>query len=367
MRIMNIITRSDTIGGAQIHVRDLALGLLDRGHEVLVAAGGQGPFVDELASRGVPFRVLNNLIRPLNPARDMQGFFELKRAIDEYEPDLVATHSSKAGFLGRLAARSLGVPVVFTAHGWAFTEGIPRGKKAVYRLAERLVSPFSNRIIAVSDYDRQIAIRSGVVRPHQIVTIHNGVPDVSNAHKADVTKEPPTIAMVARMDTQKDHETLLLALAGLKHKEWVLHLIGDGPLHKIHEKQADELGLTNKVVFWGSRQDIPELLAATQLFVLSSRWEGFPLTILEAMRAGLPVIASDVGGVREAIQDGITGFLVPPQDVSALREKLEVLLDSSSLRKELGDAGRERYVQLFTVEKMIESTLDLYNLVLDSY
>lgn len=366
MNIAHIITRSDSIGGAQVHVRDIAMAMQVKGHRVHVLVGGEGPFVEDFASRGLPVHVVHNLIRALNPVKDSVAFLDLRRAIRELAPDLVATHSSKAGWLGRLVAGTLGIPVVFTVHGWSFTEGVPKNKQRLYRTAERLAAPMANRIITVSEFDRELALRHRITTPEKLIAIHNGVPDISELYHATTDQQPPQIMMVARMDEPKDHETLLAALAGLKHTQWGLHLVGDGPLRSDYERRVDELGLSDKVAFWGSRKDIPELLATAQVFVLSSKWEGFPLTILEAMRAGLPVIASDVGGVKEAVVDGETGFLVPRQDAYTMRSRLETLIECPSLRQEFGKAGRERYERLFTLEKMVEDTMGVYEEALSS-
>jgi glycosyltransferase involved in cell wall biosynthesis len=169
--------------------------------------------------------------------------------------------------------------------------------------------------------------------------------------------------MVARFQEQKDHALLLTALSGLRDRPWQLELIGDGPLQPAVEEQARRLGLDRQVQFLGVRRDVAERLARSQLFVLATRWEGFPYTTLEAMRAGLPVIASDVGGVREAVAHGETGFLVPRGDVEALRRRLSELLAAPELRRRLGAAGRRSFETTFTFERMIDKTAAVYQAV----
>jgi glycosyltransferase involved in cell wall biosynthesis len=166
--------------------------------------------------------------------------------------------------------------------------------------------------------------------------------------------------MVARYGPQKDHPTLLRALASLRQHPWELDLIGDGPLMEQTETLARELGLDGRVHFLGQRNDVDQRLAAAQMALLITNWEGFPLSILEAMRAGLPVVASDVGGVGESVRDGESGYLVPRADVTQLRDRIERLLTDPGLRARLGASGRERFVRDFTLDVSVARTLAVY-------
>ena len=169
--------------------------------------------------------------------------------------------------------------------------------------------------------------------------------------------------MVARMAWQKDHATLLRALAPLKELDWQLELVGDGPLLSSIEALAASLGIASRVRFAGFRSDVAERLADGQIFVLTSNWEGFPRSVLEAMRAGLPVIASDVGGVRESVRDGETGFVVPPGNVDVLRDRLRVLIASPLQRRRMGEAGRALYEKRFSFERLAAETSAVYDSV----
>jgi glycosyltransferase involved in cell wall biosynthesis len=166
--------------------------------------------------------------------------------------------------------------------------------------------------------------------------------------------------MVARYGAQKDHPTLLRALASLQRHPWELDLIGDGPLMGDTEALARELGLAGRVHFLGQRNDVDRRLASAQISLLITNWEGFPLSILEAMRAGLPVVASDVGGVAESVRDGESGFLVARGDVAQLRDRIERLLADPHLRRRLGASGRERFVRDFTLDVSVAKTLAVY-------
>lgn len=366
MKIVHIVTRSDAIGGAHVHVRDVCEGLQRRGHEVTVLLGGHGPFVADLHARGIACRTVEHLVRKISPVSDALALLAIRRALRELSPDLVSTHSSKAGWLGRIAAWSLGIPVTFTAHGWAFTEGVSRASALLYRTVERFAAPFADRIITVSEYDRRLALRYHVASAGKMKTILNGMPRVDDALCANPGAEPPRIAMVARFDAPKDHGTLLRALGRLRELPWTLDLIGDGPTLDATKVLAEALGLTDRVRFLGNRDDVGRCLSRCQLLALTSDWEGLPLSVLEGMRAGLPVVASDVGGIPEAVQDGATGLLAPRRDEGALASQLSRLLVDRDLRVRMGAAGRERFQREFTFDVMLERTLDIYTSVLQA-
>lgn len=364
MKIVHIITRSDLIGGAHVHVRDLSLGLQQRGHQVLVAAGGSGPFAATLAEEGIPYRALQHLVRPIRPWKDWQAYQEIKKLLREVKPDLVTVHSSKAGWLGRAAARRAGFPVIFTAHGWLFTEGAGAVAALVYRWAERLAAPLGDRIITVSEYGKNLAVKYRVARPEKLAAVHNGLPDISGQLRASPGVQPPRLVMVARFEKPKDHLSLISALDKLKDRSWRLDLVGDGPLRPAVEEQVGRCDLAERVFFLGTRDDVADILSGAQLFILLSSWEGFPLSVLEAMRAGLPVVASAVGGVGEALLDGETGYLIEPSNGEQLVNRLARLIDEPALREQMGRAGRRRFEEQFTFNTMMEKTLLVYNTVL---
>ncbi|MEO7986278.1 MAG: glycosyltransferase family 4 protein [Gemmatimonadales bacterium] len=360
MRIAYVVTRAEPVGGAQIHIRDLATSVLALGHSPTVLTSGEGPFVQDLRARQIPTILLEHLRVPIGLARDFRAFRELHATLKELRPDLIAAHSSKAGILGRLAGRSLGIPVVFTAHGWAFTPGIPAIKAAVYRQIERSVGPLARRIITVSEFDRRLAVEGRIAPADRIVAVHNGMPDVPAELKADPRRAPVRLVMVARFEAQKDQPTLLRALAQLQDQSWELDLIGEGPLMGEAKALTNELGLGGRVRFLGQTMGVAEILAGAQVFLLVSNWEGFPLSILEGMRAGLPVVASSVGGIAESVRDGETGYLVPRGDVEALRDRIGLLLKDADLRARLGASGRADFEARFTLGHSVTKTLAVY-------
>jgi len=364
MKIAFLITRADAIGGAAIHVRDLAVRLKADGHEPIVATGGEGMYAEMLRRCGVQHYPLRWLRRSLHPVADLRSFAEVRTFLRECKPALLSTHSSKAGVIGRLAARSCGVPVIFTAHGWAFTDGVPVVHRNVYKAIDRITIPLTSRVITVSDFDRQLALRNRVGRADRMATIHNGMPEIGPAALANPAASPPRLIMVARFERQKDHTTLFHALASLRHLEWSLRLVGDGPYLQPMKELAHQLGLSPFVEFVGYTDNVAGLLASSQIFVLSSHWEGLPRTIVEAMRAGLPVVASDVGGVAELVADGQSGYLVPATSVDLLADRLRKLIEQPQARAEFGAAGRRRYEEEFTFAQMYQRTVALYDQIL---
>jgi glycosyltransferase involved in cell wall biosynthesis len=365
LKIAYIVTRADPIGGAQIHVRDLAAAMQARGHAVIVLTGGQGPFLDDLRTRNIQTVVLEHLTVPIRPLRDLRALREMRRALEAFGPDLVAAHSAKAGVIGRMAARMLGVPVTVTTHGWSFTTGVPPLRAAVYRWIERLTGPFgADMTITVSEYDRQLALKAGILSADRMVTVHNGMPDIPPSLRATPEGAPVRLVMVARFGAQKDHPTLFRALAELRDLPWELDLVGEGPLTTQAQALAASLGIGERVRFLGQRMDVDRILAKAHVSLLATNWEGFPLSILEAMRAGLPVVASDVGGVSESVRDGRTGYLVPAGQVLPLRDRIRALLTDDRLRARMGAEGRAAYEREFTLDHTVGQTLEVYGAVL---
>lgn len=299
---------------------------------------------------------LRHLRRALNPWRDLLGLLELVRLFRRERPHIVHANSSKAGILARVAAPLAGVPIrIFTVHGWAFSaySGLA---SVLYRLADRLVAPLTSRIVCVAESERAAGLRARTCSPARTVVIPNAV-DVMAQRRASHEAATPRIVSVGRLKAPKDFLTLARALSRLDPGSFSAAIAGDGP---DRELVLAELRGTDGIELLGDRDDVPRLLAEAQIFVLSSRSEGMPVSILEAMAAGLPVVASDVGGVREVVVDEETGLLVPAGDEAALEQALRRLLDSPELRRRLGDAGRERAEREFDLPRWRERHVELY-------
>jgi glycosyltransferase involved in cell wall biosynthesis len=356
VRVSVIITRGER-GGAQVHVRDLVAGLLHR-VQFHVFVGEDGFLVDALRKVGALVTVVPSLQRAISPHTDVRALRDLRHHVRAARPHVVHTHSTKAGLLGRVVARSIGVPVVHTAHAWSFSDGLSWKRKAWAIPVEWMAGRITDRFITVSEADREVGERYGVVRRPQARIIHNGVP--TEAPRAQPgSGVPPVIVTVARLAPPKDIALLLTALSTID-APFHLRVIGDGELRAGLEQQAQHLGLTDRVTWLGTRGDVPDQLADAHIFALISRQEGFPISILEAMRAGLPVVASDVGGVREAVKPRQTGFLVPRGDATSLADALRSLLERPELRNELGQAGHTAFLDRFSADSMCRTTLSVY-------
>jgi glycosyltransferase involved in cell wall biosynthesis len=363
IKLVIIITRADDLGGAQSHVRDLAPALASEGFDVVVIGGLGGALFDHLEAQGVSCRKLEHLVHPIKPATDWRALGEIRAVLRELKPDLVATHSNKAGLLGRFAAHSLRIPAVHTSHGFLFSGEKLNISGHFYRLIEKAAARFSSAVIAVSGSEFNKAVNLKVIPREKLVVVHNGIPDSAEQALAKPELEPARLVMVARFAEPKDHETLLQALGQLKDLPWSMQLVGDGVKKAVAEELAVNLGIAERVEFAGVREDVGALLAGSSLFILSSRREGFPISILEAMRAGLPVVASDCGGISEAVAEGETGLLFSPGNFEALKVCLEKLITNPQLRRKMGRAGRERYLQAFTLEQMVDKTAAVYKKV----
>ena len=227
MKIIFVITRADTLGGAQVHVRDLAPFLVKAGHDVLVITGMRGIYSDLLSADSIQSYISNKLQRNISLSNDWQACRDLIRVIRSFQPDLVSVHSSKAGILGRLACQFTKTPCIFTVHGWAFTNGVPEPKRSFYRWIEKIAEPLANKIICVSEYDRQIAFGCHMSEA-RLVTVQNGISDIPHSLRANPSQiQPLKVIMVARFDRQKDHQTLLKAFKDLTQAQ--LYLVGEWP------------------------------------------------------------------------------------------------------------------------------------------
>ncbi len=373
-RVLQLIASSR--GGGAVHVRDLTFGLQAQGFSVCVAMPEDDGNVrrDELESQAVPFHRVD--IAEGFSGRALWRIRELASGAD-----LLHVHGARAALFGRLVAASLGQQrprTLFTVHGFAAPH-YPWIKRKALLLIERILARVTDAWICVSQAERDSLIASRAADPRRTTVIHNGI-DVtrfapleeacqSARHTLGLDPTGYVVVTVCRLYRPRDLGTLLQAFRlsvdrGLRGQ---LLIVGEGPLRPDIERHVASLKLGGIVRLLGMRRDVPLLLSAADCFVLSSRgWEGLPLTVLEAMAAGLPVIASDVGGTKEAVVEGETGHLFAPGDFGALASRLQELAANRSRGHELGLAGRQRVERLFTADRMVRQTSVLYHAILSS-
>ncbi len=316
--------------------------------------GEDGPVREALRPHGVRSMVIPSLRSNINPVSDLRCFFSLLKVVRAEQPVLLHAHSSKAGMIARLVGFFLNVPVIYTVHGWGFGKGRTKVQSAFVFVTEWLLALIpGSRYIFVSEADRHIGLGQLKLAPHRCVTIHNGVAD--HGCRSDVNHSTAVI-MSARVCHAKNHDLLLRSFDDCATR-FRLVLVGEGTaspefLRRVainspkHHERVECLGLSNQ---------LPHLLAQAGIFVLCSRYEGLPLSIIEAMCAGLPIVATDVGGVRELVEEGVNGFLVQPDDQAGLTSCLDRLQNDAALRVRMGHASRARYLAHFSDTKMAEA------------
>ncbi len=357
-RVLLVITLAE-VGGAQRYVASLVPALCEE-FDVAVAAHGSGFLREAVLAAGGRYLPLAHVRRPLDPRRDLLGLAELVRLLRRERPQIVHANSSKAGVLGRLAAAATGVPVrLFTAHGWAFNAREGRTATA-YLWADRLMRPLTTTVICVAETERRIGLEARTCAAGRTVVIPNGVPLDGPRRRPAPAGAPLRLLSVGRLRAPKDFVTLVRALAALPRGTARLRIAGEGPDRAAIEEEVRRLRLGDAVELLGTRSDVDALLADSDAFVLSSRSEGFPMSVVEAMAAGVAVVACTVGGVPEAVRDGETGLLVPRGDIAALAAALRALQADPSRVDAMGAAGRRRAEEHFDITAFRRAHVELY-------
>ncbi|MEW6756095.1 MAG: glycosyltransferase family 4 protein [Candidatus Latescibacterota bacterium] len=376
IRVLQVVTRL-AVRGVPRHVLDVAAGLDPERFEVEVLAGasepGEGELWEEARQRGVSTHYLPWLCRPVNPWRDALALEGVYRWIRHGRYDIVHTHISKAGILGRLAARWAGVPgVLHTYHGQV--EEVRGGGLAsrLFLACERRAARWCDLLIAVSTGTAQQCLACGIGRPEQYRVIHNGI-EVSRFAQVQRGPSPlggsgpgPHIGTIGSLTPEKGIEVLLRALPGLV-PDWPhvqLHVVGDGRLRAALESLAERLGVRGRVHFPGIVADVRPYLAHFDVLAMPSLQEGLPTVVLEAMAAGCPLVASSVGGIPEIVEQDRHGILVPAGDAPSLEEALRTLLEDPARRVRLGRAAQERVQATFDLGSMLERLATEYERLL---
>jgi glycosyltransferase involved in cell wall biosynthesis len=370
LRVLELVASSR--GGGAVHVRDLTLGLDPTHFAAQVAMPQDGGNVLQEDFATIPFHQVD-ISGGLSPQALRQIRF-LAEGLD-----ILHVHGARAAFFGRLAAMSMGgrrPRVVYTIHGFAAPHYPPPKRQALLFL-ERWLARLTDAWICVSHAERDALLAAGIADAPRIRVIWNAIdlarfPDIQNQRREvriaiNVPADAFLVTTVCRLYRPRDFQTLLCAFRRVRDAlpQAQLLIVGDGPLRAQIAQWVESLGLQDQVHLLGMRSDVPQLLAATDVFILSSRgWEGLPLTVLEAMASSLPVVASDVGGTGEAVIHQQTGYLFPPGDVAALADHLQTLASDPALARQMGRYGLARVNEFFTIQRMVRETAELYEQLL---
>ena len=383
MRIVHVITRL-IVGGAQENTLLTAAGQVEEfGDDVIVVTGpGAGPegSLEEWAlQRGLAVRLIPEMGRAIRPWKDWRSYQAIATAIRELSPDIVHTHSSKAGILGRAAAHRQQVPVVHTIHGAAFHFGQSRLSQAVFRQAERWAARRCQKLISVCDAMTRQYVNARIATPEMFTTIYSGMdvepfldpPRSREEVRAELGFQDDDIVVgkVARLFNLKGHRYLLEAASQIIEKcpRARFLLVGDGPLRDQFEARISRDGLADHFVLAGLVPPgrIPELLHATDLVVHASVWEGLARVLPQSMIAGKPVVSFEIDGAPEVVLHEETGLLVQPESVEGLIESVTRLASDQELRDRMGNAGCRRWTETFRYQEMARLVREVYQDVLD--
>ncbi len=360
-KVLLVVTQGGPWGGAQRYVFDIAKSLKDV-FQIRAAVGekhGDQSLQEKLRKEGIEVTQLNHLVRSISPFKDTRAISELSDLYRDFLPDVVHLNSSKAGVLGALARRKK-MKVVYTAHGWVFNEPLSFYKRSIYYMLEKVSARYKDAIVTLSEYDRKEGER--VARKDALHVIPLGI-ELSDSFqkKLDFDLEDKFVfGTIANFYKTKGVDLLIDAFAKVrkKHKNISCVIIGDGDQRRFLEKKIDAHGLQDDVYLLGYMDNARQYLGNFDVFVLASRKEGLPYTILEAQAAGLPVIATNVGGVSSVV-DSSTGWCPPPHDQSALAATMTASISRSDLQK-LGDTAKARIKRNHTLSSMIEAIRELY-------
>ena len=376
MSRLRILLVTKSTGGLLTYMRWLANGLdlnrfqltfacLSDGGPDLAAELSHPPHIETLSWPMSRFKI--------NPMTDGIIILRLVRLLRSRKYDLLHAHGSKAGFLARIAAAGSGVPVVYSPHGFAFSAGnVSQFIGHIYAIVEGVIANLlTARIITVSESEKQSALARGIGRPELYSIVHSGLElkqfDISvnrdSLRKSlGVPIDAPLIGTVGRLDASKAPFDFvrLAALMNRFSSKFYFVWIGEGKLMDSTKKLARQLGVDPMIHFAGLCSDVIPMLRAMDCFLLTSHWEAFPIVILEAMASQLPIVASRLPGVEEAVVDGYNGYLCPVGDLEAMQEAVERVIEDRDLATQMGLNGRNRILKLFTREKMIRELENVY-------
>ena len=369
-KILFIITKSE-IGGAQKYVLDMATGAKNAGFAVAVASEQNSYFYETLTELGIEFIEIKNLQRSVNFALDAKLLFELIKIIRKEKPDVVHLNSSKIGVLGAIAAKLARVPrVIFTAHGWAFLDPRQAWEKYAIIAVSRLAAMFQDKIICVSECDKEAALKYKIASPEKLITIHNGINPKALSLLArkeararlNIDEKSLVVGTIANFYKTKSLDTLVLAAISAIHLSPQIKfvIIGDGPERIKMEELIKKYRLDGYFLLTGALKNAGQYLKAFDIFVMPSKKEGLPYALLEAMAAKTACVASAVGGIPEIIENEKNGLLIKDMSPGKLNDAISRLIKDKKTTRALGAAAAETIQSKFSLKQMIERTLVIY-------
>lgn len=371
MKILHVIGNSE-FGGATIYVFSILEKLRSEGHEVSILTSN-AETINEANSRGIP--VVSNIliVREINPFKDLKALFSIIEYLKREKYDIVHTHTSKGGVIGRIGARLAGVPkIVHTIHGFAFHEFTPWKSKKIFSIIERFAALFGDLMISVNKEDCELAIKEKIVSEKKIKTIYNGINFENNSSlhnikflrkEFNIKDSDIVVGVVGRLSEQKGQMYAIKAWEKIikNNSNIKLFLIGKGPLEKEYKEYVLKSGLSSNVIFTGFRRDISDWLNLVDIFLLPSLWEGLSITLLEAMAMEKVIICTDIKGNREVIQNERNGILVNPKDPEQIAEKILYLIGNEALQKKVRKNALKDYRGNFTEDVMISQIIKVYH------
>ncbi|MBF0217611.1 MAG: glycosyltransferase family 4 protein [Candidatus Omnitrophica bacterium] len=380
IKVTHIITRLDP-GGSSTNTVETVSRLDRKRYEILLIYGRthdpDGLIEKDLAQRGIRYIRMDELVREPDPIKDIRAFWKMTGILREEKPDIVHTHSSKGGVIGRWSAFLAGVRViVHTPHGHIFYGYFNRFETAVYMVAEKITSLITTRLITLTKKGKEEHIELGIISPARIVPIYSGI-DIKyfSEFKADregirkalgFSGKKVIFGTVARLDPVKGNRYLIEAMGHIKNNvpDQALIIVGGGSEEKALMEMAEDEGIRNDVRFIGHVGDVRPYMAVMDIFVLASLNEGMGRALIEAMAMEKPVISTRTGGIPEVVSDGETGLLVEPADSAGLAREMQALALDPPRARILGARGRKKVTEVFGIDKMVDDIENLYGTLL---
>jgi glycosyltransferase involved in cell wall biosynthesis len=368
--LLYVVTKLE-LGGAQKQLLSLAICLDKARFNIFLFTSQNGLLVEEASSiKGVTLNKSRYLERPVNPLKDLLALIEIFRYIKKNNIQIVHTHSSKAGILGRLAARLAKAKIIIhTVHGWSFNDYQPFFVRRIFIALERLTAQFTHKLIVASYYDKEKGLKNRIGQEDRYKLIRYGI-DYTEFLKTEqnlkeelgIGANDLVVGMIACFKPQKSPQDFIKAafITSEKFPNVKFLLVGDGALRNRVKKLINKFNLQDKLILTGWRRDIPKILSTIDIFVLTSLWEGLPVSALEALVSSRPVVATNTGGIREIIFEGKNGFLVKSKDMEKLSERLTLLLKDDNLRRIMSQNAKGCFNLDFSKDNMVKNTQGLY-------